>query len=125
MGRDNLEGHRRVMTLSYVLMFFALFTVLTAVVAYFLSRKVAHSDTAEVWMQAQALWVMRSAIMFLILAFFASLWFIPSLFIYWDSVLWVKSCIVLGVIFSAIAWLYLLNAWLKGLSKYMQQKAVF
>lgn len=125
MGRDNLEGQRRFMTLSYVFMFLALFTVVTAVIAYFLSRKVVQSGGAEVWIHAQALWVMRNAVMFLILAAFTSLWFIPSFFIYWDSLLWVKTCTVIGVIFSAITWLYLLNAWLKGFIKYLQKKAVF
>lgn len=125
MGQDFLERHRRYMTLSYVFMFLALFTVVTAAFAYFLARKVANTDATEVWMQAQALWVMRSVVLFMILASFAALWFIPACFIYWDSVLWVKSCTVVGVIFSSIAWLYLLNAWLKGFIKYMQKKAAF
>lgn len=125
MGQDNLERHRRYMTLSYVFMFLALFTVVSAAIAYILARKVAQADSAEVWMNAQALWVMHSIVMFVILAIFASLWFIPSCFIYWDSILWVKACAVIGVIFAVIAWLYLFNAWLKGFSKYMQKKAAF
>lgn len=125
MGRDNLDRHRRFITLSYVFMFLALFTAVTAVVAYFLSRKVVQTDTAEVWMQAQALWIMRSVVLFLILSVFAFLWFIPAFFIYWDSMIWVKTCTVIGVVFAAIAWLYLLNVWLKGFIKYIQKKAVF
>lgn len=125
MGRDSLDRHRRFVTLSYVFMFLALFTAITAVIAYFLSRKVVHSDTAEVWMQAQALWIMRSVVLFLILGVFAFLWFIPAFFIYWDSMIWVKTCTVIGVVFAAIAWLYLLNVWLKGFVKYIQKKAVF
>lgn len=125
MGQDFLDKYRRYMTLSYVFMFLALFTVVTAAVAYFFARKVANTDANEVWMQAQALWVMRSAVLFMLLAVFAALWFIPAMFIYWDSAIWVKACAVMGVIFSAIAWLYLLNAWLKGFVKYMQKKAVF
>lgn len=125
MGQDNLERHRRLMTSSYIFMFLALFTVVTAVIAYVLARKVSQAESAEVWMHAQSLWVMRSVLLFLILAVFAGLWFIPACFIYWDSVLWVKACAVAGVIFSVIAWLYLLNAWLKGFTKYMQKKAAF
>ncbi|WP_338560649.1 hypothetical protein [Acinetobacter sp. KS-LM10] len=125
MGRDSLDRHRRFVTLSYVFMFLALFTAITAVIAYFLSRKVVQSDTAEVWMQAQALWIMRSVVLFLILVVFAFLWFIPAFFIYWDSMIWVKTCTVIGVVFAAIAWLYLLNVWLKGFVKYIQKKAVF
>ena len=80
---------------------------------------------AEVWLQAQAFWVMRSIVIFTILALFAALWFIPLFFFYWDSALWVTGCTVAGVIFSAIAFLYLLNAWVQGLSKFFKNKAVF
>ena len=125
MGRDNLEKHRRYITGSYLFMFLALFTVITAVVAYWLARKVTKVDNVEVWMHAQALWLMRNAVIFLILAIFALLWFIPLIFFYWDSFIWVKACTVIGVVFSAIAWLFLLNVWLKGFTKYLQKKAVF
>ena len=125
MGQSNLERHRRYITSSYLLMFLALFTVITAVLAYWLARKVAMVDDAEVWIHAQALWVMRNAVIFLILALFASLWFIPLIFFYWDSMIWVKACTVIGVVFSGIAWLFLLNVWLKGFTKYLQKKAVF
>ena len=46
-------------------------------------------------------------------------------FLYWDSELWVTACTVLGVVFTAIAWLFLLNAWIKGISKFFNYKAVF
>ena len=125
MGQSNLERHRRYITSYYLLMFLALFTVITAVLAYWLARKVAMVDDAEVWIHAQALWVMRNAVIFLILALFASLWFIPLIFFYWDSMIWVKACTVIGVVFSGIAWLFLLNVWLKGFTKYLQKKAAF
>ncbi|BAP34989.1 hypothetical protein ACNPQK_12855 [Acinetobacter guillouiae] len=125
MGQTNPEQHRKFITSSYLFMFLALFTVITAVLAYWLARKVAVADNAEVWIHAQALWIMRNALIFLILAAFAALWFIPLIFFYWDSFIWVKACTVAGVVFSAIAWLYLLNTWLKGFTKYLQKKAVF
>ena len=125
MGQTNPEQHRKIITSSYLFMFLALFTVITAVLAYWLARKVAVADNAEVWIHAQALWIMRNALIFLILAAFAALWFIPLIFFYWDSFIWVKACTVAGVVFSAIAWLYLLNTWLKGFTKYLQKKAVF
>ena len=125
MGRNNLEQHRRYITIAYVCMFLALFCIVTAVISYWLARKVVQVDNAEVWMQAQALWIMRSVILFMLLAVFAAAWFIPLIFFYWDSLIWVKACTVIGVVFSAIAWLYLLNAWLKGFTRYMKNKAVF
>ncbi|KAF1027177.1 MAG: hypothetical protein GAK29_00818 [Acinetobacter bereziniae] len=125
MGQTNPEQHRKFITSSYLFMFLALFTVITAVLAYWLARKVAVVDDAEVWIHAQALWIMRNAVIFLILSAFAALWFIPLIFFYWDSFIWVKACTVAGVVFSAIAWLYLLNVWLKGFTKYLQKKAVF
>lgn len=125
MGQTNPEQHRKFITSSYLFMFLALFTVITAVLAYWLARKVAVANDAEVWIHAQALWIMRNAVIFLILAAFAALWFIPLMFFYWDSFIWVKACTVAGVVFSAIAWLYLLNILLKGFTKYLQKKAVF
>ena len=110
MGQDNSEKQRRSITTSYIFMFLALFTVITAVFAYWLARKVTMAGDVEVWMHAQALWVMRNAVIFLILAIFAALWFIPLIFFYWDSFIWVKACTVAGVVFSAIAWLFLLKA---------------
>ena len=125
MGRDNLKRHRRLITMSYVFMFLALFTGISAAIAYFLAHQVARAEDAEVWIHAQSLWIIRNVILFMLMAVFAALWFIPACFIYWDSMLWVKTCTVIGVIFSIIAWLFLLNAWLKGLIKYLQKKAAF
>lgn len=125
MGQDNLSKHRRYVTMSYVFMFLALLSVFSVIISYFLARKVAHAEGTEVWIHAQALWIMRNAILFIILALFALLWFVPAFFIYWDSVLWVKACTVIGVAFAAIAWLFLLNATFKGFSKYLQKKAAF
>ena len=110
MTTDKLIKYRRYIAISYVFMFLAIFTVVSGVLAYWLARKVTQVDSAEVWLQAQAFWVMRSIVIFTILALFAALWFIPLFFFYWDSALWVTGCTVAGVIFSAIAFLYLLNA---------------
>lgn len=125
MGQTNLEQHRRYVAASYICMFLGLFTVIFAVIAYFLARKVAVVEDAEVWIHAHALWVVHSVIMFLILAIFAALWFIPLIFMAWNSALWVTACTIVGVIFTFIAWVYLLNAWIKGIIKYMSKKAVF
>lgn len=125
MGKDNLSRQRRYITLSYVFMFLGLFTLITMFISYGLARKVAQVDQAEVWIQTHALWIMRNLVIFLILTIFAALWFIPACFIYWDSLIWVKACTVIGVFFAGIAWLYLINIWLKGLTRYLQKKAVF
>lgn len=125
MGLDQLKKHRRNMGIAYICMFLALFTVLMSVLAYLFARKVVYVDNAEVWLHAQALWVLRNVVLFMFLAAFAALWFIPLFFFQWDSMMWVKACTVIGVTFSAIAWLFLLNAWLKGFAKFIQNKAVF
>jgi hypothetical protein len=125
MKRDNLSRLRRSVAISYVFMFFALFTVISGVFAYWYARKITQVDDVEVWLQAQALWVMRNIVIYIILVCFAALWFIPLIFFYWDSALWVTGCTVAGVVFSLIAFLFLLNAWLKGLSRFVKNKAVF
>ena len=125
MGQDQLKQHRRYITISYVCMFLALASVVLAVVAYFLARKVALVENAEVWIQAHGAWIMHSTVLFLLMTLFASLWFIPLIFFAWNSALWVTAWTIAGVIFAAIAWLYLLNALIKGMSKYLKKKAVF
>ncbi|WP_180058408.1 MULTISPECIES: hypothetical protein [unclassified Acinetobacter] len=125
MTADNLAKYRHYVAISYVFMFFALFTLISGVFAYFLARKVTQIDSAEVWLQAQALWVMRTVVIYTCMAVFAALWFIPLFFYYWDTYLWVTACTVIGVVFSGIAFLYLLNAWIQGLSKFVKNKAVF
>ena len=125
MMQDNVTKYRRSIAISYVFMFFALFTVISGAFSYWYARKVTQIDHAEVWLQAQALWVMRNIVIYSILALFAALWFIPLIFFTWDSALWVTACTVAGVVFSCIAFLFLLNAWFKGLSKFLKNKAVF
>lgn len=125
MTTDKLIKYRRYVAISYVFMFIALFTAVSGLIAYLLARKVIQADSAEVWLQAQAFWVMRSIVIFTILALFAALWFTPLFFFHWESALWVTGCSVAGVVFSAVAFLYLLNAWIKGLSKFFKNKAVF
>lgn len=125
MKQDSLTKYRRSIAISYVFMFFALFTVISGIFAYWFARKIAQVDNAEVWLQAQALWVMRNIIIYTVLSLFAALWFIPLCFFTWNSALWVTGCTVAGVVFALIAFLYLLNAWIKGLSKFLKNKAVF
>jgi hypothetical protein len=124
MKQDSLTKFRRSIAISYVFMFLALFTVISGIFAYWFARKVTQVDT-EVWLQAQALWVMRNIIIYTVLSLFAALWFIPLCFFTWNSALWVTGCTVAGVVFALIAFLYLLNAWIKGLSKFIKNKAVF
>ena len=125
MKQDNLSRLRRSVAISYVLMFFALFTVISGIFAYWFARKVTQVDGAEVWLEAQALWVMRNIVIYSVLVLFAALWFIPLIFFYWDSAVLVKGCTVAGVVFAMIAFLFLLNAWLKGISRFFKNKAVF
>ena len=125
MTQDTLTRLRRSLAISYVFMFLALFTLIGGAFAYWYARKIIQVDNAEVWMQAQALWVMRNVTIYLVLMSFAALWFIPLIFFYWNSTLWVTACTLVGVVFSLIAFLFLLNAWLKGISRFFKNKAVF
>lgn len=124
MKQDSLTKYRRSIAISYVFMFLALFTIISGIFAYWFARKVTQMDT-EVWLQAQALWIIRNIIIYTVLSLFAALWFIPLCFFTWNSALWVTGCTVAGVVFALIAFLYLLNAWIKGLSKFIKNKAVF
>ncbi|ANF83189.1 hypothetical protein A3K93_12455 [Acinetobacter sp. NCu2D-2] len=125
MTQETLTKLRRSVALAYVFMFFASFTLVFGALAYWFARKVTQIDYAEVWLQAQALWIMRNIVIYTLLVLFAALWFIPLFFFAWDSQLWVKACTVTGVVFSFIAFIFLVNVWIKGLSKFLQNKAVF
>lgn len=124
MGQKTIQQQRRLMTLAYACMFLALFTVITAVLAYIFASKVADNST-EVWIQTQALWVMRSITLFIVVAIFGALWFSPLYFYTWDAYQWVTGVSIVGVIFCFIAWMLLLNAFCKGFFKYLKHKAVF
>ena len=119
-----VKDHRHV-AIAYVFMFLALFTLISGVFAYWFARKVTKVDGAEVWLQAQALWIMRNIVIYSVLAIFAALWFIPLHYVTWDSSIWVTATTVVGVIFAVIAFLFLLNTFVTGLLKFMQKKAVF
>lgn len=125
MRSDLLTKHRRSVAVSYFFMFLALFTVVSGLFAYWFARKVILVDSAEVWLQAQAYWVMRNIVVYSILVFFAALWFIPLYFVAWNSAMWVTATTVVGIIFSFIAFIFLLNAFIKGMGKFFQNKAVF
>lgn len=125
MKSDSLTKCRRSVAMAYVFMFLALFSFVTALFAYLCARKVLKVDAAEIWLQAQALWIMRNVVIYAILAIFASLWFIPLHFVTWDSSLWATTTTVVGAIFAAIAFLFLLNTFIKGLIRFFQNKAVF
>ncbi len=125
MAKDIITQQRRMISLAYVFMFFALFTVVTGLIAYFLAAKVSRTNDVEVWLHTHALWVMRNVLFFILLSAFAALWFIPLCFYPWNAFQWVTGCVVAGVVFAFIAWMYFLNCFIKGLSKYFKHKAVF
>lgn len=125
MVKDNSMKNRKFITIAYVFMFLTLFTIVFGLFAFLFARKVAKSPNLEVWLQTQAFWIMRNILIYFALSIFAALWFIPLYFYYWDTYMWVTACTVIGVVFAVIAFLFLLNAWLKGLSKFFKNKAVF
>lgn len=125
MAKDSITKSHRNITISYVFMFFTLFTIVFGLFAYLFARKVSVTTDVEVWLQTHSFWVMRNIFIYLFLSLFASLWFIPLYFYYWDTYMWVTACTVIGVVFAIIAFLFLLNAWLKGMSKFFKNKAVF
>ena len=125
MEKDNITTDRRNIAIAYAFMFVTLFTFIFGLFAYLLARKVSQSTNLEVWLEAQAFWVMRTILIYTVISLFAALWFIPLYFYYWDTFMWVTACTVIGVVFAVIAFLFLLNSWLKGLSKFYKNKAVF
>ncbi|MEB3767408.1 hypothetical protein [Acinetobacter sp. MD2] len=125
MAKDSLAQQKRYISIAYVFMFFALLTIVTGLISYALAAKVSRSAEIEVWLQTHSVWVMRSVLLYVLMSAFAALWFIPLLFYPWDAFHWVTGCVVAGVVFSFIAWMYFFNCFLSGVSKYFKQKPVF
>lgn len=121
----NIHQQRRLMTMAYIAMFLALFTVVTGIFAYFMAAKVANAEGTEVWIQAQALWVIRNITLCAMVAGFGGLWFIPLCFYTWNTSQWITGMTIVGIIFGFMAWVALLNAFVKGFIKYLKHKAVF
>ena len=125
MAKDSITKSRRSIAISYVFIFLTLFTIVFGLFAYLFARKISLAQGMEVWLKTHSFWVMRNIVIYILLSLFASVWFIPLYFYYWDTYMWVTACTVIGVVFAIIAFLFLLNAWLKGMSKFFKNKAVF
>lgn len=115
----------RSVLIAYLLMLLTVFTVVPLVIAYWLAIKTTNMPEVEVWLHSHGLWIARSILIFACIAAFAALWFIPLAFFVWDQFIWVTACTIIGVIFAVVAWLFLLNAWLKGISKFIRHKPVY
>lgn len=113
------------LSFAYLLLLLALVSVFPALLAYAVAWLIQKKAHQEIWIYTHAQWIMRNSLIFLIIALFASLWFIPLCFKVWYFDIYTKTTTVIGAIFLLIAFLYLLNAWLKGIAKLLFKKSVF
>lgn len=121
-----INGTSRVgLSLAYLFLLVALFTGIGVVLAYAVAWKIERNHKNEQWILAHARWIMRNSLIFSALLVLASIWFSPLLWTTWNADILTKSSIVLGSVILLIAFLYLLNAWLKGVGKLLFKKAVF
>jgi hypothetical protein len=125
MGQQQQKKLERQVLVTYMLMLLTIFTVIPLVITYWLAAKATNFSGVEVWLNSHVLWITFSLLIFFCIAVFAALWFIPLAFFVWDQHLWVTACTVVGVIFALIAWLYLINAWLKGIIRFFKRKPVY
>lgn len=121
-----INGTSRVgLSLAYLFLLTGLFTGISVILAYAVAWKIECNSKNEQWILAHARWIMRNSLIFLALLALASVWFSPLLWTTWNANILIKSSIVLGSVILLIAFLYLLNAWLKGIGKLLFKKAVF
>lgn len=125
MGKEQQKQQQRQILFAYMFMLFTVFTLVPLLLAYWLAARITHIPDIEVWLSSHAFWIVRNLLVFASIAVFAALWFIPLLFLVWDQYIWVTACTIIGSIFAIIAWLYLLNAWLKGISRFCKRKPVY
>lgn len=125
MSEQAQRQQQRKILLAYGMLLLTVFCIVPLLLAYFFAFKVSQVPDTEVWLQSHALWISRHVIIFGCMAAFAGLWFIPLGFVAWNSHLLVNATTIIGVIFAVIAWLFLLNALLKGFIRYLQRKSVY
>lgn len=125
MAPSQHKKQGRSVLVAYLLMLLTVFTVVPLIFAYWLAIRTTTMPEVEVWLHSHGLWIARNLLIFACLAIFALLWFIPLAFFVWDQFIWVTACTIVGVIFAVVAWLFLLNAWLKGISRFIQSKPVY
>lgn len=119
-----IQRDQRLLMLAYVAFFCGLLTGVMALPTYVLMCKMSKLADMEVWAKTHCTWILQHHAIFLSIVFFAVLWFIPLFFVAWDSAMWVKSMTVIGVVFLCVAWLFLLNAFVKGIGQYIFKKSV-
>lgn len=121
-----INGTSRVgLSLAYLFLLTALFTGIGVILAYAVAWNIERNHKNEQWILAHARWIMRNSLIFSALLALASVWFSPLLWTTWNADILTKSSVVLGSVILLIAFLYLLNAWLKGIGKLLFKKAVF
>ncbi len=125
MSAERQKKQQKQILTAYLLMLLTILSIVPMILAYWLAVRVAQTQDVEVWLNAHALWITRSLIIFMSMALFSALWFIPLAFFTWNEVLWVNASVIIGVIFALVAWLYLINAWLKGFIRYFRRKPVY
>lgn len=125
MAQKQQKQQQKRILMAYLLMLLTVFCLVPLILAYWLSIRSVNTPEMEVWLSSHGLWIARNLLIFACLAVFAALWFIPLAFFVWDQFIWVTACTIIGVIFAAVAWLFLLNAWLKGISRFVKRKPVY
>ena len=125
MAKNPQKQQQRRVLIAYLLMLLTVFCIVPLIIAYWLSSRTINSPDIEVWLNSHGLWIARNSMIFACIAIFAALWFIPLAFFVWDQFIWVTASTIIGVIFAIVAWLFLLNAWIKGILRFIKGKPVY
>ncbi|KAA8731318.1 hypothetical protein F4V57_13530 [Acinetobacter qingfengensis] len=125
MGQEQQKKQEKLVLVTYLFMLLSIFTIIPVVITYWLAVKASYFPDTEVWLNSHAFWIARNLLIFLCIAVFSALWFIPLAFFMWDQYIWVTACTIAGVVFALIAWLYLVNTWLKGIMRFFKRKPVY
>ncbi|MFB2539352.1 MULTISPECIES: hypothetical protein [unclassified Acinetobacter] len=122
---SHYKKQQRMILIAYIMMLLTALIIVPSIVAYVLANNVLKQQGLETWLNAHALWIKRNIMIFVVMAVFAGLWFIPLFFVVWNANLVVTATTIIGGVFVAIAWLFLLNSFLKGIGAYFRRKAVY
>jgi uncharacterized membrane protein len=123
MAPENHVQQERWVLIAYILILMSLFLGVTWIIALWVNHSMLEQPH-EVWIRSHQLWIVRTCFIFLLFIIAIGLFSLPLVWLPLSNIYaLVSACIAGG--FFVIAWLLMLYRGCRGISRYMQGKAVY
>lgn len=123
MAPENHVQQERWVLIAYILILMSLFLGVTWIVALWVNHSML-DHPHEVWIRSHQLWIIRTCFVFLLFIVLAALFSLPLIWFPVSSLFGLISACTAGG-FASIGWLWLLYRGGKGLSRFMQGRAIY